>query len=915
MLNLWDTPTNPVNLGLISEREYIDLGIHAVIITSSESFVYDVYRISGEIPSGLSVRPTDAGGFCLSGVPSEVPLAMDYTFVLRSSLTVPVTMITRNGIDCFRTDLEINTNKVYVNANGVLSTAYASLVDNGIYCLLGDGNDPDSVLSFSGDIVLSLISDKTFSITIDGADSPTWLTEEGLLKISPYGHVFVPYNTPVSFSLSVIDSDIGAGSGFTYSKVSGTLPTGLKLSSAGVISGTVTMSSEDVTDELFTFVVKCTDDNTPVNREFSIYCVPEWFLSATNNEHHIPQILHLSNFPKDTYTVGGSYTADISHLRSPFWLTDSDMGQVPFGSTMRRGVAIFNPNTTQTNIDFFLDKLVISASGFIDDGGLIQISDGVVGVGDRFYIEDISGRRNDTYEVLSFLNGRLTSKDGLFNQDLLVLDDRILFGKVCELTGAITQGGSLSIDTPSTAGVYEFTLGAVASQPSKKNYIEISMPILSVGDQFISMFLPESSVPLDTDLTNFQIRDYTGNVLQTIANYTREEQVLTVASNIRGLYAGGVVSLAFESGSNYLSDFMISRKTFSVNFSRQRYGFFEWLSGSDLGTLKMNTPSEFMLSTTIPNDTYVRFTSGTPNNKLRNSLYLNATTGAVQGVISYENNNIFIFDDGSTVMDDGRTSFDDYVTFTATASAYRNGTVVDSITRTFNFLIKMEEGKYARLMMIPLIGAEDLSIYRALLSSIPNNYIYRLGDSNFGKVNGINILLHPAITIPTYTMIQEIVADVDLIRLRFDGFDVAYLDRYEVIFARMRDTREVNDEFIEGQDFSSFHQVLRSIDAAIEKREDMVYDYTLAPDWMKIINIGGLGYGLAIAFPVAFCVKGKGYLVKNILEANHVNKLNQISFVCDRISSSSIMIGSTISKTLTILPFGGRSGNYFTKQH
>ena len=79
MLSLWDTPTNPVNLGIISEREYIDLGIHAVIITSSKSFVYDVYRISGEIPSGLSVRPTDAKGFCLSGVPSEVPLAMQST--------------------------------------------------------------------------------------------------------------------------------------------------------------------------------------------------------------------------------------------------------------------------------------------------------------------------------------------------------------------------------------------------------------------------------------------------------------------------------------------------------------------------------------------------------------------------------------------------------------------------------------------------------------------------------------------------------------------------------------------------------------------------------------------------------------------------------------------------------------------
>jgi len=85
-------------------------------------------------------------------------------------------------------------------------------------------------------------------------DSPVWSTSSGSLGTYP---------SSVSIQLAATDDESNT---ITYSVTSGSLPTGLSLSSSGLISGTVT-----ATPATYTFTVSASDGiNTAVTRSFNI---------------------------------------------------------------------------------------------------------------------------------------------------------------------------------------------------------------------------------------------------------------------------------------------------------------------------------------------------------------------------------------------------------------------------------------------------------------------------------------------------------------------------------------------------------------------------------------------------------------------------------------------------------------------
>ena len=103
----------------------------------------------------------------------------------------------------------------------------------------------------------SLIADRTFSLTVEGPDSPVWSTAAGKLADVHDGQ-------EVTTTLSAIDTDLDT---LTYSIHSGSLPVGLTMSAAGVITGRISKLSGSSKD--FNFVVRVTDGNTSADRQFS----------------------------------------------------------------------------------------------------------------------------------------------------------------------------------------------------------------------------------------------------------------------------------------------------------------------------------------------------------------------------------------------------------------------------------------------------------------------------------------------------------------------------------------------------------------------------------------------------------------------------------------------------------------------
>lgn len=206
------------------------------------------------------------------------------------------------------------------------------------------------------------IADRTFKITVEGADEPVFITDEGALPVGSSQAYFILDSSFVDFQIDVIDTDTTAGQTLKYFIASGDgeLPPGLTMSDSGRITGFIDplpavptdrrngSYSEDLYDTFgydygskpdngydsfiydsvffdyflpsltprklnrnYEFIVTVSDGDNISKRKFLIYVVGDDFLRADNT------------------LVGagsGAFTVDGTYLRAPIWITPSDLG-------------------------------------------------------------------------------------------------------------------------------------------------------------------------------------------------------------------------------------------------------------------------------------------------------------------------------------------------------------------------------------------------------------------------------------------------------------------------------------------------------------------------------------------------------------------------------------------------------------
>ena len=206
------------------------------------------------------------------------------------------------------------------------------------------------------------ISDRTFTITIEGEDKPEFVTPAGLLNIGDDKELFVMDGSYVNYQLQVIDNDTTTGQKLSYfiARGDGELPPGLILTNDGRIvgftqptlairpedgDGTYSNSSYDAVAYDFAFVptngydsyiydsvffdfalqqnrprklnrtyefaITVTDGDSFSKRKFKIFVVGDDYFRADNT----------------TWLDGDSlFTADVTYLRPPTWITSSYLG-------------------------------------------------------------------------------------------------------------------------------------------------------------------------------------------------------------------------------------------------------------------------------------------------------------------------------------------------------------------------------------------------------------------------------------------------------------------------------------------------------------------------------------------------------------------------------------------------------------
>jgi len=190
------------------------------------------------------------------------------------------------------------------------------------------------------------ITDRTFSLDVNGADAPTFTTASGQLQLddsTSVGLYWVIDGASVSLQMQAADTDTRAGQVLVYEIVQGSLPPGITLSKTGLISGIVqltddqrygerggysatlenydnvvydkTVTSKSISKN-FDFIIRVSDGTSFVEQNNSIFVYSADFWRVSNTAITI-----------DASEIDGSpLTMDLSANRRPVFRTGSDLG-------------------------------------------------------------------------------------------------------------------------------------------------------------------------------------------------------------------------------------------------------------------------------------------------------------------------------------------------------------------------------------------------------------------------------------------------------------------------------------------------------------------------------------------------------------------------------------------------------------
>ena len=171
----------------------------------------------------------------------------------------------------------------------------------------------------------STITDRTFSLNVEGQDAPTFTTASGQLQLDDSTRVGLYWALDgeyVNFQLQATDTDTRAGGSLSYSLGDGILPPGLTLSSSGLISGTVALTDdyfEDSTKQIamtFAFTTRVSDGTSITTQSNNIFVYSAAYWNVNNPDITI-DMTEINSVP---------ITMDHTSQRRPVFLTDANLG-------------------------------------------------------------------------------------------------------------------------------------------------------------------------------------------------------------------------------------------------------------------------------------------------------------------------------------------------------------------------------------------------------------------------------------------------------------------------------------------------------------------------------------------------------------------------------------------------------------
>jgi len=642
------------------------------------------------------------------------------------------------------------------------------------------------------------LEDRTFSLSIDGSDVPSWVTKEGFLNVGPDNAYFILDNAKVDFQLEVTDPDTIAGDVLKYYLVptGGSLPPGLSLSEDGRIFGftdpvfsveynALTSGAYDTypydnipldfsdaksrgydsylyddtiydyslvsrdpkkLSRIYTFAIAVTDGINTVTRVFKIYVVSEEFLKADNTLLQVDTNL---------------FQASSDGRRFPIWITESYLGRHRANNYLTIFLEVYHPS---------------SLNGYIS-----------------YFLKTNPGTYKSKYTDEYYYFGRWEISG---NMPRFPLAEKQL--------NRLTQAGDWDVITPETASdlppgleldqITGEIAGRIPYQARVTRSFKFTIDAVSFDDN-----------PYTTDYT---LRgDWSSTTIYQVGDAVRYDNTIYICIKI----CKNILPIDTTYWYSTVSD---TEKTFTIDIIGEIESGISWISGSDLGSIKPNQPSTKSVeakSLLYGGSVIYELVNG----NLPPGLSFTSNGNIIGKVKQFADVNspglTRFFDlNGSTrefniTFDGETTSFDKKYTFTVKARDSVNFTesfkdfsitVVAETTKTFaNLYVKAFQSKNKRLEWFNFIT--DANIFRA-------DDLYRYGDVNFSVQTELKMLVFAGIeSTEAIKYVQAMSRNHYNKRLKFGDLKYAKAKDpltqntvYEVVYVEIKDDLEKNGKSI-----------------------------------------------------------------------------------------------------------------------
>tara|TARA_A100001015_G_scaffold177465_1_gene197368 strand:+ start:2052 stop:4838 length:2787 start_codon:yes stop_codon:yes gene_type:complete len=661
------------------------------------------------------------------------------------------------------------------------------------------------------------IYDRTFKIIVTGPDDPTWRTAEGTLPVGPNNTFFIIDSAPLDFQLDAYDPDVIAGDNLEYyiKEGNGELPPGIQLTTDGRLVGIVEpilalekAAKEGRYDEAnygnfpydfaarssngydsfyydtgiydinvptksprklnrnYEFTVSVSDGDNEAERTFMIYVVGDDFLKADNT------LMQVAN---------GVFTADITNVRVPIWLTPANLGFKRANNYVTVYLDVLDPNTIDGIIYYELKSINDDNSESILPPGLSLDSTTGELAGKVPYQPAITKEYKFTIEAIRFVA----------DSDTVVL---------------------------STFAFNDADVGSTTIRINKLN----TYASYAVGQQFTIDQNTYSVTAIDTE-SNLDYDTITVN--KGLVNKIEQSDSINL----------GTIETSNPEESR-------KTKTFSLKLLGEVDSTITWNTNSALGTISANYISTLSVkaTTTVPN---ARLLYTLESGSLPPGLILSydgEIIGKVNSFGTATNPGITVFDSQNFKLDNNTTTLDRDFEFTVKAKDQYG---YSAITRKFSLSVTDPDDKlYSNLYMRPLLKNTQRIAYEDIISDtsiFDSDFIYRPNDKNFGLQKNMQMLLYGGIETKTAEYyVSALAKNIKRKKYNLGEVKTAIAKNpgsqdivYEIVYVEVIDPAESANGNVRKQ-FTINNESKNNVNSVIYESPNINYD--ISPSTLKI---------------------------------------------------------------------------------